>query len=122
MKEVVAELDYVPVATAWSIRPVFWVPREEPNAKVEVVIHLFHSCPNSTKRNPQREHCGLTNKDEFLAGDLPEYACNHCGEEAPAVVVEEKLLAASNYKGYDPRNNRRAAVLATKNKGTKNVG
>ena len=53
---------------------------------------------------------------------MPEYECNSCAEQAPEFVVEEKLLAGARFKGYDPRNNRRAAVLATKNKGTKNVG
>ncbi len=66
-------------------------------------------------------HCGLVNRDEFKAGSLPSYECNSCAEEAPRMVIEEKLLAVSRYQGYDPRNNRRAAVLATKNKGKGNV-
>lgn len=117
MKEIVAELDYEAVdLDGWAIRPVFWVPRDKPDDKPQVVIHLYHV---HTTGEPQ--FCGLTNRDEFLAGAMPEYECNKCAAEAPAEVVEEKLLAAGRYKGYDPRNNRRAAVLATKNKGTENV-
>jgi hypothetical protein len=128
MQEVVAELDYIPITPTWSIRPVFWVHRDKPEERPQVVIHLFHvdhgfetASAKSKKRFPRREYCALQNKEDFLAGGLPIYACNRCAEEAPDFVLEEKLLAAQRYTGYDPRNNRKAAVLATKNKGTKNV-
>ena len=119
MHEIVAELDYEEVIPGWLLRPVFSVPRDEPDSKPKVTIHLFHT--GCLKRGKQPVHCGLVNRDEFKAGALPEYECNSCAGSAPTKVIEEKLLAAGRYKGYDPRNNRRAAVLATKNKGTKNV-
>lgn len=113
MKEIVAELDYQRVDSGWSLKPVFWVPRDEPDNKPQVVIHLYH-----THVEGKQQFCGLMNREEFLSGEFPKYECNSCAAEAPTEVVEEKLLAAGRYKGYDPRNNRRAAVLATKNKGT----
>ncbi len=120
MHEIVAELDYEEVIPGWLLRPVFSVPRDEPDHRPKVTIHLFHTA--CLKKGKKPVHCGLVNRDEFKAGAMPAYECNSCAEEAPRVVIEEKLLAVSRFKGYDPRNNRRAAVLATKRKGTKNVG
>jgi hypothetical protein len=119
MHEIVAELDFEEVILGWLIRPVFSVDRDSPDDRPTVTIHLFHTACLKTGKVPQ--HCGLVNRDEFKAGAFPEYECNSCAQAAPSNVIEEKLLAAGRYKGYDPRNNRRAAVLATKNKGTKNV-
>jgi hypothetical protein len=112
MKEIVAELDYQPVDDDWALQPVFTVPRDKPKDRVQVTVHLYH-----THTAGKQEHCGLVNREEFLSGEFPEYECNKCAAEAPREVIEEKLLAVSRYKGYDPRNNRRAAVLATKRKG-----
>lgn len=115
MHEVVAELDYIEVIPHWLIRPVFSVDRRTPDAAPRVTVHLFHTACLKSGKVPQ--HCGLVNRDEFKAGAVPEYECNKCAAEAPKEVIDEKILAASRYKGYDPRNNRRAAVLATKRKG-----
>lgn len=112
MKQVVAELDFQPFDDTWALRPVFWVPSDKPKDRVQVVVHLYH-----THTTGEQEACGLTNRDEFRGGEFPEYECNKCAAEAPREVIEEKLLAVSRYKGYDPRNDRRAAVLATKRKG-----
>ena len=114
MKQIVAELDYQPVDDNWALQPVFTVPRDKPKDKVQVTIHLYH-----THTEGKQEHCGLVNRDEFLGREkaFPEYECNKCAAPAPRDVIEEKLLAASRYEGYDPRNDRRAAVLATKRKG-----
>jgi hypothetical protein len=119
MKEVVAELNPVTVTVhpGWSIQPVFWVHRNKPDMTPQVVIHVFHNnCVSN--RATKAQYCGLTNRKEFLAGAMPTYECNKCAEKVPTNVVEEKLLAQGVYKGYDPRNNRRAAVLAQKNRGT----
>ena len=115
MHEIVAELDFEEVSLGWLLRPIFSVPRESPNDRPTVTVHLFHTTCLKKGRKPV--HCGLSNRDEFGNGAMPEYECNSCAESAPIEVVEEKLLAVSRYKGYDPRNNRRAAVLATKTKG-----
>ena len=110
MQEIVAELDYEEVLEGWLIRPVFFVPRDEPDSRPSVTIQLFHTlCREHTPA-----YCSLTNRDEFLAGSMPEYECNICGDPSPIFVIEKKILAAHHYKGYDPRNDRRAAVLATK--------
>jgi hypothetical protein len=114
MMKIIAELDFENLDAEWSIRPVIWVDKDD---KPAVIIQLFHACPTDKKL----ENCGLVNRDEFLAGEMPQYDCNHCEVSAPDFIVEEKLLAHDKYRGYDPRNNRRAAVLATKRKGTENV-
>ena len=119
MDEIIAELDYEEVIPGWLLRPVFSVPRDETGRRPKVTINLFHTTCLKTGKKPV--YCGLVNRDEFKKGSMPSYVCNKCAEEAPQIVIEEKLLAAKRYKGYDPRNNRRAAVLATKNKGRKNV-
>lgn len=115
MQHIIAEMAFEPLDAEWSIRPVFIA--KTPDAKATVVIQLFHACAG----REGRENTGLINREEFLAGKMPKYECNHCEEPAPDFIVEEKLLAQGKYKGYDPRNNRRAAVLATKRKGTPNV-
>jgi hypothetical protein len=120
MDEIVAELDYEEVIPGWLLRPVFLVPRDDTDKRPKVTVHLFHTACLKKGRKPV--HCGLVNRDEFRDGAMPAYECNSCAEEAPRNVVDVKLLAARRYKGYDPRNNRRAAVLATKSKGRKNVG
>lgn len=120
MHEIVSELDYEEVIPGWLLRPVFSVPRDAPNDRPKVTVHLFHTACLKKGRKPV--HCGLVNRDDFIkAGAMPSYECNSCAEEAPRNVVKKKLLAVSRYEGYDPRNNRRAAVLATKNKGRENV-
>jgi len=116
MKQIIAELDYEVLTTEWALRPTYWVSSENEARTPSVVVHLFHH--HSLKDNRSRwEYCGLVNKDEFKDGARPQYECNKCAEEAPTTIVEEKLLAISRHEGYDPRNNRRSAVLATKNKG-----
>lgn len=109
MKQVIAELDYEVLTSEWALRPIYWVGSENESRTPSVIIHLFHL-------HKQWEYCGLANKDEFKAGAQPQYECNRCAEAAPRTIVEEKLLAVSRHEGYDPRNNRRSAVLATKNK------
>jgi hypothetical protein len=113
MKQIIAELDYE-VLGLWALRPVFWVAQGKENSTPSVVIQLFH-CHSKAKGNCW-EYCGLVNKEEFKAGAAPQYECNACAEQAPTTIVEEKLLAAGRHEGYDPRNSRRSAVLATKNK------
>lgn len=119
MHEIVSELDYEEVIPGWLLRPVFSVPRDAPNDRPKVTVNLFHTACLKTGKKPV--YCGLVNRDEFKKGSMPSYVCNRCEEEAPRNVVAKKLLAVSRYEGYDPRNNRRAAVLATKNKGRENV-
>lgn len=119
MKQVIAELDFQRIDDDWYLRPVFWVPRDEPEAKPKVVVHIHHR--HADTKEPM-QFCGLVNREAFLEGAFPEYECNKCvNTEVPTSVVEEKLLAESRYKGYDPRNNRRAAVLATKQRKATNV-
>lgn len=120
MHEIVAELDYEEIIPGWLLRPVFSVPRDDTDRSPTVTIHLFHTACLKSGKKPV--HCRLVNRDEFKAGAMPSYECDSCAEEAPRDVIEEKLLAVSRYKGYDPRNNRRAAVLATKHKGNQYVG
>lgn len=120
MHEIVSELDYEEVIPGWLLRPVYSVPRDAPKDRPKVTIQLFHTACLKKGRKP--EYCGLVNRGKFPRmidgfGAMPSYECNSCGEKAPRNVVEKKLLAVSRYEGYDPRNNRRAAVLATKNKG-----
>lgn len=110
MRQVIAELDYEVLTSEWALRPVFWVAQGKENSTPSVVIQLFHCHTNWT-------YCGLVNREEFLAGARPQYECNKCAKEAPSTIVEEKLLAIKRHEGYDPRNNRRSAVKATKNKG-----
>lgn len=119
MYEHVAELEYEVVLPGWLLRPVFSTHRDRPDELPKVTVQLFHSACQKRAQGP--EYCGLVNRDALKLGDTPKYKCNACAALAPESVVSEKLLAADRYKGYDPRNNRRAAVLATKNKGTKNV-
>ncbi len=110
MKQIIAELDYEVLTSEWALRPTYWVGSENANRTPSVVVHLFH-------QHEQWEYCNLVNKEKFMKGSQPQYECNKCAEEAPPSIVEEKLLAVSRHEGYDPRNNRRSAVLATKNKG-----
>ena len=117
MKEIIAELDYENVGPSWAIKPVFWAKRDNEDDKTSVVIQLFHRCRKKSAREPQKLiYCGMTNREDFKKGFFPEYECSACSEKAPAHVIEKKLLAQTKYEGHDPLNNRRAAVLATKEK------
>jgi hypothetical protein len=59
--------------------------------------------------------CGLVNREEAMKNKaFPEYECNKCGKSAPRNVIQEKLERQRSLRGIDPRNNRRGAVLATR--------
>ncbi len=66
--------------------------------------------------------CGLviatTNYPERLDKNraFPEYECDKCGKKVPKNVVMEKLERHKALKGVDPRNDRRGAVLATRDR------
>lgn len=63
------------------------------------------------------EPTGLENREAFVAEtEPPRYTCNACTKEAPQDVVDEKLALMRKHKGYDPRNKRRAAIMATREK------
>jgi hypothetical protein len=104
MKKVIAELprERVKSDLPWATQAVLWVHRGEEEGPLGLVIHLFHGCGTGGRH---WNYC-----------IPPQYVCNSCAAVAPSSVIEEKLLAMSKYAGYDPRNDRKAAVLATKNK------
>lgn len=113
MKRVIAELDYEVLTSEWALQPVFWINEGEERHSPSVVIHLFHCHPDAQKN---WEYCSLANREGFQAGAMPQYMCNKCAERAPSTITEEKLLALKKHEGYDPLNDRKSAVLATKNK------
>ena len=97
----------------WGIKPIFLGDPDEHNSPPACTIQVLHwQCKNEGKW----ENCGLSNREEFKAGLFPEYTCDQCGVPAPREVVEEKLLAQKQYCGFDPRTDRRAAILATREK------
>ena len=97
----------------WGIKPVFLETKGEPNSPPSCTVQVLHwKCNNKAKW----EICSLSNREEFKGGSFPEYTCKQCGSQAPPEVVEEKLLARRRYQGFDPRTDRRAAILATREK------
>jgi hypothetical protein len=101
----------------WGLKPVFLENPNEPNSAPTCTVEVLHwQCKDQGKW----ENCSLSNREEFKAGDFPEYTCKQCGSQAPREVVEEKLLARKRYRGFDPRTDRRAAILATREKRKRN--
>jgi hypothetical protein len=111
MKRVIAELPYEKMESClhWATQAVLWVHRGREEERPGIAIRLFHGCGAG---DTYWKYCVRQNN----AAAKPQYVCNSCSTQAPLHVIEEKLLAAREYAGYDPRNNRKAAVLATKNK------
>ncbi len=63
------------------------------------------------------EHCGNINREAVKLGkEEPAFQCDGCGEDVPEHIAEHKALRQRELRQADPRINRRAAVLATRNK------
>ena len=54
--------------------------------------------------------------------EFPLYECNKCSALAPREAVSAKIERQLSLKGIDPRNDRRGAVLATRNSQTNHEG
>lgn len=115
--------------SSWAIRPQFcrieWENGEE-ELELRWTTSIMHRhwgtsddteclCEDSSSP-PDMFRCGLQNPEDapFLL-KFPEYECDKCGKEVPKNIVEQKIDRQSSLKGVDPRNNRRGAVLATRN-------
>lgn len=98
----------------WGIKPLFIENPDETNYSAPTcTVQVVHwDCKDQGKW----EGCSLSNREEFKAGAFPEYTCKLCESQAPREAVEEKLLAQKQYRGFDPRTDRRAAILATREK------
>jgi hypothetical protein len=112
----------------WAIRPQFcrieWENDEE-ELELRWTVSLMHrhwgssddteSLYEDSKSPPDMFRCGISNREDVTQrGEFPEYACDKCGKKVPKNVVEEKLDRLRSLKGVDPRNDRRGAVLATR--------
>jgi hypothetical protein len=103
----------------WAIHPQFcrieWEESED-ELQQRWTVSLWHRHRNNPGKSPSDMfRCGLVNREEAFREDgFPEYECDKCGKKAPKNVVEEKIDRQSSLKGVDPRNDRRGAVLATR--------
>jgi hypothetical protein len=99
----------------WALHPQFcrieWEDEEE-ELQERWTVGLLHR-HWGTSSPPDMFRCGIVNREQWTDG-FPEYACDKCGKEVPKNVVEEKIDRVTSVKGVDPRNDRRGAVLATR--------
>jgi len=107
----------LPDGSEWGLLPKFLIKRgSTSNKSPKCIVQVFHKCTTGSMVR-EWEICGMTNKEEFKAGaPLPQYTCNACNTVAPNTVSEEKLLILGRARGYDPRNERNAALAATREK------
>jgi hypothetical protein len=104
----------------WAMRPSFHREEggaEENDGRVFWMVALYH-CHwdvNNPGDSPDMVRCGLINREETMKNlEAAEYECDKCSKSAPKAVIEEKFKRQSSLKGTDPRNDRRGAVLATR--------
>lgn len=129
MWRVVAELplETTVYANEWAIQVRYLEDSDDLKAAPTCVAYILHRhLSGKSVRMDDGTHkaqeiawqpTGLENREEFKAGkEEPSYTCNACTKEAPQKVVDEKLLAMRENRGYDPRNKRRAAIQATREK------
>ncbi len=110
---------------SWALEPKFFRIEETGKDDKEAwSVSVYHRHWSTTK-NPSNSpphlfRCGLVNREEALTTEalttdaFPEYECDKCGKSVPRNMVEEKMERLRSLKGVDPRNDRRGAVLATR--------
>jgi hypothetical protein len=113
------DLNFDPVSE-WAIHPQFYrVEESDKDDRLLWTVSLMHKCSGTTNTPPGVFRCGLQNREDAMRKDaFPEYACDKCGKKSPKNIVEQKIDRQTSLKGIDPRNNRRGAVLATREKAT----
>ena len=129
MWKVIAELplETTVYANEWALRVRYLSDTDDTVELPKCVAYIFHRhLEGNSVRMDDGLHkaqeiswqpTGLENREEFVAkNELPRYTCNACTKEAPQDVVDEKLAMMQKHRGYDPRNKRRAAIMATREK------
>ncbi len=129
MWKVIAELplETTVYANEWALRVRYLHDTDNPSDEPKCVAYIFHRhLTGKSVRMDDGAHkaqeiswqpARLENREEFRAKkESPRYTCNGCTKEAPEAVVDEKLALMRKHRGYDPRNNRRAAIMATREK------
>jgi len=101
----------------WALTPTYWVHSSQPKTRPSLAVYLDHR--HYKKGKVSWKHCGLTNPEEVKRGADALYECSSCGEEAPIYVVNAKVESQLKHEGYDPLNDRKAAIQATKEKRNK---
>lgn len=105
---------------AWAMVPTFYHDEEEEDRLLWMVslLHRHWGTRRFEKQSadpPDMFRCGLLNREEAMRIQaFPEYGCDKCGKKVPSEVVAEKIERQHSLKGVDPRNDRRGAVLATR--------
>jgi hypothetical protein len=104
----------------WAMHPQFcrieWEDEDE-ELKVLWTVGLLHrhwNTPDNRTSPPDMFRCGLINRSEVTNNAFPEHECDKCGKSVPKNIVEQKIDRIKSLKGVDPRNDRRGAVLATR--------
>jgi hypothetical protein len=103
----------------WALDPTFYHDeREDRDFWAVSILHRHWGTRRFEKQSaspPDMFRCGLINREDALKDRaFPEYECDKCGKKVPKEMVEEKIGRQRSLRGVDPRNNRRGAVLATR--------
>ncbi len=113
---VLFELPPEDVARSWPTEGWTLHPRFMRDDGVEEDGRLFWTVGLTHRHGSKLEHCNLANREEVIRDGMAaaEYNCTKCWEQAPESVVRAKQERQQSLKGTDPLNNRRGAVLATR--------
>jgi hypothetical protein len=104
---------------SWAMEATFYQVNEEEDERELLwavsILHRHWEDPLNPQSPPDMHRCKLTNREEVQQNNArPDYGCDKCGKRVPKNVVQEKMDRQRSLKGIDPRNNRRGAVLATR--------
>ncbi len=110
----------------WALVPTFYKVNDEGDEEELLwAVSLYHrhwgtsddteSLYEDCNSPPDMFRCGLVNREDVQKNNArPEYECDKCGKKVPKKMIEEKIERQRSLRGVDPRNNRRGAVLATR--------
>ncbi len=106
--------------SGWALHPQFCRIKWEENVWTVSLLHRHWDNPDNPGNSPPDvSRCELVNQECAENNGFPEYECDKCGKKAPKNIVEQKIDRLISLKGVDPRNDRRGAVLATRDRNLK---